>query len=158
VTAAVTDLVRYVQLRGPRLLLVAGALASVACASLVGRAHAASVISFRTPSGNIGCVYASGLGAPPSLRCDIRSRLRPRPHKPHGCRLDWGDSYELTVTGRAVVTCHGDTAILPNSHVLRYGSRWTHTGFVCTSRAKGLTCRNRRGHGFFLSRQHSHRF
>lgn len=130
----------------------------VACASLAGSARASSVISFRTPSGNIGCVYASGLGSPPNLRCDIGSRIRPKPHKPHGCRLDWGDSYEMGASGHVGLTCHGDTAILPKSRVLHYGSRWAHAGFTCTSRAKGLSCRNRAGHGFFLSRQHSYRF
>ena len=130
----------------------------VACVSLVGTARAGAVISFRTPSGNIGCVYASGLGAPTSLRCDIRSRLRPRPRKPHGCDLDWGDSYWMTATGRVGVTCHGDTAILPNSRVLRYGTRWKHAGFTCLSRVNGLRCRNRAGHGFFLSRRRSYRF
>jgi hypothetical protein len=116
------------------------------------------VVSFRTPSGNIGCVYASGLGPGPSLRCDIRTGLRPRPPKPRGCDLDWGDSYELGRTGRAHVTCHGDTAILPRARVLRYGTSWTRSGFVCTSRVSGLQCRNTSDHGFFMSRQHSYRF
>jgi hypothetical protein len=116
------------------------------------------VISFRTPSANIGCVYASGLGGRPSLRCDIRSGLRPRPPKPARCDLDWGDSYSLTPTGRASVTCHGDTAIIPRSRVLRYGSRWARSGLVCSSRKTGLRCRNTSGHGFFLSKQRSYRF
>ena len=146
------------QHRQPLSLLLVAALASVAAASLVGTARADTVISFRTPSGNIGCVFASGLGSPANLRCDIRTRIRPRPHRPRGCDLDWGDSYEMTATGRVGLTCHGDTAILPSSRVLRYGSRWAHAGFSCRSRTKGLTCRNRRGHGFFLSRQHSYRF
>ena len=144
--------------RRPHLLLLAGALALVTCASLSGTARADTLISFRTPSGNIGCVYASGLGSPAGLRCDIGSRIRPKPHKPHGCRLDWGDSYEMSASGRAGLTCHGDTAILPSARVLRYGSRWTHAGFTCWSRARGLRCRNRARHGFFLSRQHSYRF
>jgi len=139
-------------------LLLAGALAVVTCASLGGTARADTLISFRTPSGNIGCVYASGLGSPPGLRCDIRSRLRPSPHRPHGCRLDWGDSYEMAATGRVGLTCHGDTAILPSSRVLRYGSKWTHAGITCLSRASGLRCRNRARHGFFLSRGHSYRY
>jgi Family of unknown function (DUF6636) len=144
--------------RLPHRLLLAGAVALAACASLVGVARGSTVISFRTPSGNIGCVYSSGLGSRASLRCDIRSRLRPRPHKPHGCNLDWGDSYDLAAGGRARLTCHGDTAILPHSHVLRYGSRWKHAGITCRSRTTGLRCFNRAGHGFFLSRQHSYRF
>jgi hypothetical protein len=116
------------------------------------------VLQFRTPSGNIGCVYASDFGHRVSLRCDIRSGLKPRPAKPRSCELDWGDSYEMGVRGRVYVTCHGDTAIDPRSHVLRYGTTWRKPGFVCTSKRVGLRCRNRSGHGFFLSRRHSFRF
>jgi len=64
----------------------------------------------------------------------------------------------MGVTGRAHVTCHGDTAIDPRSRALRYGSAWKKSGFVCTSKRVGLRCRNRSGHGFFLSRGHSYRF
>jgi hypothetical protein len=123
-------------------------------------ASPSTLVAFRTPSGNIGCVYDSGSspGSGPSLRCDIRSRLRPLPPKPRACDVDWGDSYELGRTGRARITCHGDTAILPRSRVLRYGSSWRRSGFVCTSRIVGLRCHNASGHGFFLSKQHSYRF
>lgn len=61
-------------------------------------------------------------------------------------------------TGRVDVTCHGDTAIVPTSKVLRYGQRWSRGGFTCLSRKAGLRCRNKSGHGFFLSRQHSYSF
>jgi len=33
-------------------------------------------------------------------------------------------------TGRVAITCHGDTAILPNARVLRYGTRWRRAGFT----------------------------
>jgi hypothetical protein len=132
------------------ILLLAGVVAVPASAS--------PVVILRTPTGNIGCVYTSGLAPGPSLRCDIRSGLRPRPSKPRGCTLDWGDSYELSPTGRARITCHGDTAIDPSARVLRYGSVWQRGGFTCRSKTAGLRCRNRGGHGFFLSRQHSYRF
>jgi hypothetical protein len=142
--------------------LLAGAVAAgmVVCANVAGAAQGGgyTFVSFRTPSGNIGCVYASGQGSPTSLRCDIRSGLRPRPHKPHGCRLAWGDSYSMNATGRVALTCHGDTAVLPHARILRYGTRWHRGGFECRSRTVGLRCENRDGHGFFLSRQHSYRF
>lgn len=141
-------------------LAVAVAVCAILCARAAGAAQAGkpSVASFRTPSGNIGCVYSSGSGSATSLRCDIRSGLRPRPHKPPGCRLDWGDSYSVNATGRVVLTCHGDTAVLPDSRILRYGTRWRRGGFRCRSRAVGLRCVNRSGHGFFLSRGRSSRF
>jgi hypothetical protein len=118
----------------------------------------ALVIQFRTPSGNIGCVFASDYGHGPSLRCDIRSGLEPKPARPRNCDLDWGDSYEMGLRGRSFVTCHGDTAIDSRSRVLRYGTSWKKGGFVCTSKRAGLRCRNLSGHGFFLSRQRSYRF
>jgi hypothetical protein len=137
-------------------------LAVLFCALLAASAAAAgsrsSVVFFRTPSGNIGCVYASGLGFQTTLRCDIRSRLKPLPPKPRGCGLNWGDSYQLQATGRAIVTCHGDTAIEPGSRVLRYGTSWARASFSCVSLVRGLRCRNASDHGFFLSRQHSYRF
>lgn len=141
----------------PPMLRLVGIACIVFCC-LCGAASGSTLIAFRTPSGNIGCVFASGLGAAPNLRCDIRSRLRPQPPKPPGCDLDWGDSFELNRTGRAHLTCHGDTAILPRSRVLRYGTTWKRAGFACTSRVNGLRCTNASGHGFFLSKQRSYRF
>jgi hypothetical protein len=38
--------------------------------------------------------------------------------------------------------------------VLGYGKTWSGGGLRCTSAFKGLTCRNKSGHGFFLSRAH----
>jgi len=125
--------------------------------TVTGPACADVFLAFRTPSRNIGCTFDSGL-ASGTLRCDIRSGLRPRPGRPRGCNLDWGDSYTLRVHGRATLTCHGDTAIVPGSRVLRYGMRWHRGGLVCLSRVTGLRCTNRSGHGFFVSRARSYRF
>ena len=142
--------------------LAAALGAATIAATLAGFARsapAATVTFFRTPSGNIGCVYASAFqGIPASVRCDIRSGLKPKPAKPRNCHLDWGDSYELPKTGRALVTCHGDTALDPHAPVLAYGKAWQRNGLMCTSRATGLRCTNKSGHGFFLSRQRSYRF
>ena len=136
------------------------ALGILALSAVLAAPAAATVtIPFRTPSGNIGCVYSSGVGpGAPSVRCDIRTGLRPRPARPGNCDLDWGDSYEFGPTGRAIVTCHGDTAIDPSARILRYGSQWKRGGFTCRSKKIGLRCRNRSNHGFFLSKQHSYRF
>jgi Family of unknown function (DUF6636) len=134
----------------------------------VGAAHAGArgandVAGFSTPSKNIGCQYArfaaqpNAPALPATLRCDIRSGLRPRPAKPHGCDLDWGDSLEMRTRSRVSVTCHGDTA-LGDRHILGYGKTWRHGGFTCVSRTTGLTCRNLAGHGFFMSRQRSRIF
>jgi hypothetical protein len=110
---------------------------------------------FKTPSGNIGCAYSWFSGETPYLRCDIRSGLVPRPPKPNGCDLDWGYGYEMRSVGQAHSFCAGDTALDPRARVLAYGSRWSRGGFTCVSRTTGLTCRNRSGHGFLLSRARS---
>jgi len=109
-------------------------------------------VSFRTPSGAIGC--ASGTG----LRCDIRSGLRPTPPKPPSCTLDWGLGYSLQATGPAAPVCAGDTAIDPGSRPVAYGTTWHRGAFKCISKVTGLRCSNRDGHGFFLSRARSFRF
>jgi hypothetical protein len=64
----------------------------------------------------------------------------------------------MTVVGRVVLTCHGDTAILPHSRILRYGTRWQYGDFSCRSRRVGLRCTNGGRHGFFMSRLRSFRF
>ncbi|MGZ4359439.1 MAG: DUF6636 domain-containing protein [Gaiellaceae bacterium] len=140
-----------------RLLLVGAATASLALA-LVGSAASRSdeVIQFSTPSKNIGCVYAHFSDLPGNLRCDIRSGLKPKPIKPRGCDLDWGDSLSINRTGRVHVVCHGDTAL--GGPPLAYGRTWRHNGFSCVSATSGLTCRNLSGHGFFLSRERARIF
>lgn len=105
---------------------------------------------FQTPSKNIACGYAAGLGGPPSLRCDIRSGLRPEPRT--ACQLDW-TGVSIGPTGRARPTCAGDTVADPRASVLAYGRTWSRGGFTCLSARIGLTCTNRVGHGFFLSRE-----
>jgi hypothetical protein len=126
----------------------------VAVAALTAGAAAAPVAgleTFRTPSRNIACGYLPGSGgAPTFLRCDVLSGLRPEPRRP--CELDWTGA-SMRPTGRATASCAGDTVYDPRSRILDYGQTWRRGGFRCTSRTTGLTCTNRSGHGFFLSRQ-----
>ena len=141
-----------------RVLLIGALLVCFVVPATTAHAKRAASVTLLTPSGNIGCGYSSGMG-PRSLRCDIASGLTPRPHRPKGCKhLDWGDSYAMNAHGRAVLTCHGDTAIIRGSKVIRYGSTWRRGGFECRSRTTGLRCWNASHHGWFLSRQHSYRF
>ena len=119
----------------------------------------AIVVQFHTPTSNIGCVYSSEPGrGGPYLRCDILSGLKPKPARPKGCHLDWGFGFQLRAKGRATTVCAGDTAVDKHARALRYGSKWSRGGFVCTSRRTGLLCRNSSRHGLFLSHRHSYRF
>ena len=136
------------------LAIVAGAVAVGALASTAG-ARTTGVSFFRTPSGNIGCIAGTG---PTYLRCDIKSGLRPRPRTPRDCHLDYGDSLGMSATGRPIFICHGDTVFDPHAKVLAYGKTFRFASFRCTSQSARLTCRNAKGHGWFLSRASFRRF
>lgn len=114
---------------------------------------------FKTPSANIVCLHSGGPVDRPVavVVCGIKSGLKPAPPR-HTCTEGGyaGDRVYLNETGRTVVPpCAGDPGALvgePQARVLGYGESWTGGGLRCTSAMAGLTCRNKSGHGFFLSR------
>src|SRR3989442_1792091 len=131
--------------------MLATAFVVVGAAAFAGTAsgRSAAIPFFKTPSGNIGCVYSppfQDIGQ--ALRCDIKSGLRPRPARPKNCDLEYGDSLGMSRTSRVVLACHGDTVFDPREPVLGYGKVWHRGAFTCTSKAIGLRCSNRVGHGF----------
>jgi hypothetical protein len=112
----------------------------------------ADSFNFKTPSDNIYCAYDDYNGTP-EVRCDIRSYTPTMGKMPADCDLEWGDSFVISARDkRGSVICHGDTVISPDATALPYGSSWKKHGIVCTSETSGLTCTNRKGHGFFVSR------
>jgi hypothetical protein len=131
-----------------RVVSVRSALVIVVLATLAAPAISAGrTTHFSVPSRNIGC-----MGDSTFVRCDIsQTRVRPPP-KPRSCRFDWGNAFQLGPRGRARRVCVSDSA-LGSRRILGYG-RTQRFGrrISCTSRRAGLTCRNRDGHGFFLSR------
>jgi len=107
---------------------------------------------FKTPSGNIFCGYDDYSGAP-YVRCDIRNYTPTTGKTPADCDLEWGDSFEVGANSkRGGLVCHGDTIINPDARTLGYGKAFSRGGITCLSEQRGLTCKNKRGHGFFLSR------
>jgi hypothetical protein len=116
----------------------------------------------KTPSGNIACVYWLRAAAP-SIGCRIRSGLVPEPRTDRpGCPRT--DDVSLRATGRPTIggrsICRGEDegdagpfAFESVARVLAYGTTWAGGGLRCTSAETGLTCRNKSGHGFFLSRE-----
>lgn len=116
-------------------------------ALLTPAASASRGVEFATPSRNIGCA-----GDATFVRCDISVTRAKAPPKPRSCRFDWGNAFELRQRGRPRRLCVSDT-VLGSRRILWYG-RTQRLGrrIACTSRTAGLTCRNREGHGFFLSR------
>ncbi len=136
------------------LLLVSALLAPVAA----GAPAKSSSGFFKTPSGKIFCQW--GIGGSPSaaVECGVITGLKPKLPKinPDCQHLDYvGNRISLSVTGRAQpVPCAGDAgpfADPDHSVVLRYGKSWSAGGLTCSEKTSGLTCKNRSGHGFFMS-------
>ena len=145
------------------LALRSSAAAALLCVVLAfaSTAAAAGFVVFQTPSKNIGCAYLPAIsrGDVPTLRCEIRSGLKPLPHHAHRCSEGiFGQAVTMTRRGRGQAICISDTIRNPSARVLGYGHSIHVGGFMCTSRRTGLRCTNAAGHGWFLSRQHSFLF
>ena len=151
--------------------IVASSFAAAVCDSAAalperGRAESPAVRGasftygfFKTPSGNILCSWTLSPRSA-SVECVVKSGLKPPPPPRAGCSPTI--VVGLHATGRVRTTgsvCPGEDA--PETpyvgsgiaRVLRYGKTWSGGGIGCTSAVTGLTCRNKSGHGFFLSRE-----
>ena len=68
--------------------------------------------------------------------------------------MDYGQGTIVEGTGPGRLVCAGDTAIIPGSPRLPYGTASEVEQFTCVSRPSGMTCTDRsNGHGFFISIQ-----
>ncbi len=120
---------------------------------------------FKTPSGNIVCQYLVGpsvaFGA--VVACAIKSGLKPALPR-RACDIGSYASDRLILDARGPVgapPCASDPSALvgeSRASVLGYGETWSGGGIRCASALTGLTCRNKSGRGFFLSREHWRRF
>jgi len=114
-----------------------------------------------SPSGNIKCLYVPGVGTPSRLLCSVAharyaAKLQSRCMGPTGVGVDW-HGFDLTSTGRGNLLCTGGILYNPATQhprylLVGYGKNWRQGVFTCQSRSSGVTCRNRGGHGLFLSR------
>jgi hypothetical protein len=96
-------------------------------------------VVFQTPSKKIACrIYDEGTGL--VIRCDLFF-LNDR-------------AVRMTRHGRARLIHVTDTIGDPKASVLHYGKTKRVGPFTCTSRRSGLSCHNRSGHGFTVSREH----
>jgi hypothetical protein len=102
-------------------------------------------VDFRTPSGNIVCTTGRlpARGNAVGIVCVVFSVRDPRGQA----------SWMMAATGRAWHRAVAANIQTEGLHVLAYGRAWSRFGISCHSRVTGLTCRNRSGHGFFLSRE-----
>jgi Family of unknown function (DUF6636) len=133
----------------------------LAVAVFAGAAAAARLPGVETPSRNISCFYVPVRPtARANLLCNIKRAVYTRALQRHCISqpigLDW-HGFELPDTKKGSVLCAGgimyDPRDTPTLHVLPYGRTWRFRAFTCVSRRTGLTCRNRAGHGLFLSRE-----
>lgn len=130
------------------------AAAAASFASIAADAKAGDIAGFRTPSGNIHCMFVEGdREFPANLRCDIMEVDGALPRPPRDCEGEWGRSFSIThadAVGQMV--CVGDAVFSESNPVLQYGQVWQRGGFTCTSEQSGISCFNAKRHGFSLSR------
>jgi hypothetical protein len=120
--------------------LIAALLASLTAAALAPATAAATLRAFRSPTGNIGCIYFRDPDTPASVRCDTRG----------------GGDHAVIVrkSGKGRVIRVTDTVMDADAPILHYGRKRSFGGITCTSRRTGMTCKNSAGHGFEVSREH----
>jgi len=134
--------------------IVVSVVVSVA-AFLPSIAAAQTALGFKTPSNNIFCIIEPADETQPDsdLRCDIQQTSSKPPPIPKDCPLSWGDAFSIGQNGNSGIRlCHGDTTRNDELMALPYGSVWNQGSFSCKSQTSGLTCVNRKGHGFMISR------
>jgi hypothetical protein len=114
--------------------------------------------AFHSPTGNITCLLPTSV--PATLRCAIGEAAFAKTLQNFcvkGAGLDW-HGFELGATRKAGPTCSGGILYDPATQTPRYvnlpyGTTWRHGVFACVSAVTGITCRDRTGHGIFISRQ-----
>jgi hypothetical protein len=97
-------------------------------------------VVFQTPSKKIACRIYNPANQGLEIRCDLFF-LNDR-------------AVRMTRRGRAHLIHVTDTIGDPKAQVLHYGKTKRVGPFTCTSRRTGLSCHNRNGHGFTVSREH----
>jgi hypothetical protein len=120
-----------------RFFLASALLATGAVAAVPAPASAA-LRSFRSPTGNLGCMFYSDPDVEPQVRCEWKG----------------GNDRAVVVdeTRKAKRIKITDTVLDPKAKVLAYGKRTKFGRLTCTSRISGITCKSARsGHGFVVS-------
>lgn len=139
-----------------RIVSVTALLLALA-AGLAGAASASGKNGFiKTPNGKIYCGWGYGGGTGGFVVCGLKNGfLKPKPK--NNCKhIDYvGNRIAFNATGKAKIqACAGDAGPFANpkgTKVLAVGKTWTGGGMSCTSQKKGMTCKNKSKHGFFMS-------
>jgi hypothetical protein len=118
-------------------------------------ASLADGFGFMTPSGNIYCNGHVGGGG--GIGCTIVERNgAPAQPKPASCKGVWGHDFELNGSGAAKMSCDtwpGGPQRVDYTDIAPYGVSADFGDITCTSKKTGFSCKNKSGHGFFLSRR-----
>jgi len=142
------------------------AFALVVLGTSAAAVHAATIPGFRSPTGNIRCVFIpsapldSGTGRTPATmlctigQADYAKTLQSRCLGPKGGGVDW-HGFILPAATKGQVSCSGGALYTqqPRYITLAYGKTWRQKMFSCTSHFDGVNCSNPHGHGMFISRQ-----
>jgi hypothetical protein len=111
---------------------------------------ATDLLGFQSPSKNIHCAgFSDSSGT--SLRCDILKNNAKIPARPKDCGLDYGSAFSMTLKGKSLRLCHGDT-VADAYPILQYGTTWKWAGFICTSSTAGVRCTNLSAHGWQINK------
>ena len=125
-----------------------------------GLAGSSTVLpGFRSPSGNIKCLYVPSPAG--FVYCRIAKANYAKQLTGYCARpkfgVDWA-GFTLGKKGKGSVACSGGTMYDPTTQhpryvTLAYGKTWKRSVFTCTSRVNGVTCTNPAGHGLFVARE-----
>ena len=100
---------------------------------------------FETPSGNIACNVGRigpGTNGARAIACAVFSTENRK-----GIKTWW-----MKTTGKAQAA-YAQANPATDYPKLAYGKKYSWQGINCKSAKAGLTCTNKSGHGFFLSKQ-----
>jgi hypothetical protein len=117
----------------------------------VTRIATVHLATFKSPTGNIGCMIIAG-----TARCDIVQRHWSPPPRPKSCPqvVDFGQGLIVSGSGPGRLVCAGDTTRDPGAKALAYDMDTVVGSLRCASRSNGMTCTNTgTGHGFFIAIQ-----
>ena len=121
-------------------------------------ASASTLPGFRSPSGNISCLFIpSSSGAPATILCTLAHADYAKTLQSRCNGLDW-HGFLLPAARKGAVNCSGGILYNPTTQhpryiTLAYGKTWRQKMFSCTSQLNGVNCSNPHGHGMFISRQ-----
>ena len=116
----------------------ASALLATGAVAAVPTPASAALRSFRSPTGNLGCMFYSDPDVEPQVRCEWKG----------------GNDRAVVVdeTRKAKRIKITDTVLDQKAKVLEYGKRTKFGRLTCTSRTSGITCKSAKsGHGFVVS-------